>query len=199
MKYSKKENTNKVNLIAHSKGGLDSKFFIENLNNNDVVATLTTLCTPFKGSPIASFILRFPNWMIKIIAWWIDLIYKMFGDKNPDSLKVCNELKLVDDLNDECLKISKDIYVQSYSTIMERSRDDFVMGIPLAFSKYFSDNKTDGLVPIESTFIGEYKGLAINESTSHTEIIDFMVKKKKREKIHNFYLILVSDLKEKGY
>ena len=66
--------------------------------------------------------------MIKIIAWWIDLIYKMFGDKNPDSLKVCNELKLVDDLNDECLKISKDIYVQSYSTIMERSRDDFVMG-----------------------------------------------------------------------
>ena len=54
---------------------------------------------------------------------------------------------------------------------MERSRDDFVMGIPLAFSKYFSDNKTDGLVPIESTFIGEYKGLAINESTSHTEII----------------------------
>ena len=109
MKYSKKENTNKVNLIAHSKGGLDSKFFIENLNNNDVVDTLTTLCTQFKGSPIASFILRFPNWMIKIIAWWIDLIYKMFGDKNPDSLKVCNELKLVDDLNDECLKISKDI------------------------------------------------------------------------------------------
>lgn len=195
----KKENVDKVNLIAHSKGGLDSKYFIENLNNDDVVASLTTLCTPFKGSPIASIILKLPSWMTKVIAWCVDLIYKIFGDQNPNSLQVCSDLKLVDDLNNECLKISKDVFVQSYSTIMERSKDDFVMGIPLAFSRYFYKNKTDGLVPLESTLIGEYKGLAFNESISHTEIVDFMVKKKKRDKIHNFYLMIVNDLIEKGY
>ncbi len=73
------EKTTKINLIAHSKGGLDSKFFIENLNNNDVVASLTTLCTPFKGSPIASLILKLPKRLVKMIAFCIDLTYRIFG------------------------------------------------------------------------------------------------------------------------
>ena len=45
----------KVNIIAHSKGGLDAKYMIQHLGMADRVASLTTLCTPFKGSPIASF------------------------------------------------------------------------------------------------------------------------------------------------
>lgn len=73
------------------------------------------------------------------------------------------------------------------------------MGIPLAFSKYFNKEIIDGLVPINSTKIGEYKGNAINKSISHTEIIDFMVSKRKREKIHAFYLMIASELKDKGF
>lgn len=194
-----KEHVNKVNLIAHSKGGIDSKYFIENLNSNDVVATLTTLSTPFKGSAIASFILKFPNWMLKIIAWYLNLIYKIFGDKNPNALQVCKELQEVEDINKECLTISSNIYCQSYTTTMKRKRDDFVMSIPLAFSKYFSDANTDGLVPESSAKIGEYKGKAIEDSISHSEIVDFMVKKKKKEKNYAFYKSLAKELQEKGF
>ena len=50
----------KVNIIAHSKGGLDSKFMITELGMEDKVASLTTLCTPHKGSLIASKI-----WVMK--------------------------------------------------------------------------------------------------------------------------------------
>ena len=46
----KKENVDKVNIIAHSKGGLDSKYMIENLEMEENVATLTTLCTPHRGT-----------------------------------------------------------------------------------------------------------------------------------------------------
>ena len=46
----------KVNIIAHSKGGLDAKYMIQQMDMAKRVASLTTLCTPHKGSPIASFI-----------------------------------------------------------------------------------------------------------------------------------------------
>ena len=44
-----KEKVDKVNIIAHSKGGLDSKYMIQQLGMEDHVASLTTLCTPHKG------------------------------------------------------------------------------------------------------------------------------------------------------
>ena len=55
----------KVNIIAHSKGGLDAKHMIRQLDMAGRVASLTTLCTPFRGSPIASFILRFPEFAVR--------------------------------------------------------------------------------------------------------------------------------------
>ena len=39
----------KVNIIAHSKGGLDAKYMITKLYMEDKIASLTTLCTPHKS------------------------------------------------------------------------------------------------------------------------------------------------------
>ena len=80
----------KVNIIAHSKGGLDSKYMITELGMEDKVASLTTLCTPHKGSIIASWIWDLPRFMKKTLAFFIDNFYKLFlGDKKPDSLGAC--------------------------------------------------------------------------------------------------------------
>ena len=62
----------KVNLIAHSKGGLDAKWMIEHLGMADKVASLTTLCTPHQGSPVASFVLKFPKFAVKYAAFWVN-------------------------------------------------------------------------------------------------------------------------------
>ena len=45
----------KVNLIAHSMGGLDSRYLISKngLNRSDIVASLTTLGTPHRGTRLA--------------------------------------------------------------------------------------------------------------------------------------------------
>ena len=53
-KVLKENNVDKVNIIAHSKGGLDAKYMIEHYAMYEQIASLTTLCTPHKGSPIAS-------------------------------------------------------------------------------------------------------------------------------------------------
>ena len=66
-----KYNTDKVNIIAHSKGGLDSKYLIKELKMEDHVASLTTLCTPHKGSKIADKLLSLPKWIIKILEIFV--------------------------------------------------------------------------------------------------------------------------------
>lgn len=194
----KEENVQKVNIIAHSKGGLDSKYMILNLEMEDSVASLTTLCTPHKGSPIATKLLKLPKWLLKFISFWINFWYKIFGDESPNSLEVCKQLQRVENIEDECLKISDKVYCQSYSSKMNKSTDDFLMGIPHAISMYFEHVETDGLVPVDSCVFGEYKGYAIDDSISHSEIIDFMVKHKKKEKVYKFYIKVCEELVNLG-
>jgi len=190
----------KVNIIAHSKGGLDAKYMIEELEMGEQVASLTTLCTPHKGSPIASGILKLPRFVLKFIAFWVNFWYRIFGDKRPDSLKVCEQLAAVDSIEEETFKVGGDIYCQSYSTTLEKSSDDFIMGIPLMFSRYFEkDKRSDGLVSTGSAAFADYKGDAVEGSVSHSEIIDFMVAEKKRDKIFAFYSSICEDLKERGF
>ena len=192
-------NSEKINIIAHSKGGLDSKYMITKLDMDNKVATLTTLCTPHKGSKIATKLLKLPKFLIKFIAFWINLIYKIFKDKKPDSLTVCKQLQSVDKIEIDTLNINPNIYCQSYSTTLNKSTDDFLMGIPLIFSKYFEKDNSDGMVSTSSAIFANYKGNAINDSISHSQIVDFMVSKKKKEKIYAFYLAVCEELASKGY
>lgn len=194
-----KEQTEKVNLIAHSKGGLDSKYMINNLEMEDCVASLTTLCTPHKGSPIATNLLKLPRWLLKFISFWINFWYKIFGDQKPDSYAVCQQLKRVDSVEDECLEFSDKVYCQSYSSKMNKATDDFIMGIPHTISMFFEHNETDGVVPVDSCVFGDYKGYAINDSISHSEIVDFMVNKKKKEKVYQFYITICNELSKLGF
>lgn len=46
-----------VNLIAHSMGGLDSRFVVASLGYGDRVASITTISTPHRGSAVADMVL----------------------------------------------------------------------------------------------------------------------------------------------
>ena len=191
----------KVNIIAHSKGGLDAKYMIQQLNMAERVASLTTLCTPHKGSPIASFIMRFPRFAVKYAAFWVNLVYRALGDKKPDSFAACEELKRTENLNEETMNVAGGVLCQSFSAAIhpgERTAD-FVMTIPMMFSRLIEkDRITDGLVPRDSAIFGNYLGDCVDGSVSHTEIVDFMVRDKKRDKIFAFYSALCEELANAG-
>ena len=198
-KILKDNNCEKVNIIAHSKGGLDIKYMIEELDMEDKIASFTTLCTPFKGSIIASLLLKLPNFIKRPLAFILNFWYKIFKDKNPDALKACEQLKKVEKLEKETLKVPNTIYCQSYYTELKKTKDDFIMGIPLQFSIYFEHDTSDGLVSEESSKFGEFRGLAIDDSISHRDIVDFYPRKKKKEKIYNFYIELCKELEALGF
>lgn len=195
----RKTGSKKVNLIAHSKGGLDSRYMIERLGMGRYVASLTFLCTPHYGSEIASRLYSLPHPLRGGIAFWINLWYRLSGDKNPDVLTVCRQLRRVSDGVLPSGHSYGETYLQSYSTSLENSTDDFVMGIPLIFSKRFEKDLSDGLVAEASSKFGEYKGKCLDESVSHTQIVDLLVKRKKRQHVFDFYLRLCRELADMGY
>ena len=55
------------------------------------------------------------------------------------------------------------------------------------------------IVPRDSAIFGNYKGDCLDGSVSHTEIVDFLLNAKKREKILGFYSELCRDLAKQGF
>ena len=189
----------KVNIIAHSKGGLDSKYMITKLGMEDKVASLTTLCTPHKGSIIASKIWDLPMPIKKILAFFIDMFYCLFlGDKHPDSMRACEQLRAVD-TSEDTLQFSYKVYCQSYSTSISDVKDCFVMALPMKIQHHYEITDNDGVVSEESAQFGCYKGKCLDIPVSHVQIIDLFSKKSQKEQIYSFYKQVCLELSKMGF
>lgn len=194
-----KTGAEKVNIIAHSKGGLDSKYMICELGMEEKVASLTTLCTPHRGSIIASQIWRLPMWVKKPVAFFIDSFYRIaFKDEHPNSLVACEQLRAVDE-SEETICFSHEVYCQSYSTTFDKIKDCFVMALPMKLYRHFERVDSDGLVDERSAQFGNYRGRCLDIPVSHVQIIDLFSKKSQKEKIYAFYTGLCEELGEMGF
>ncbi len=67
----------KVNIIAHSKGGLDCRWMISHLDQGAHVASLTTVATPHHGSHTVDVLLRFPDPAVRAAAFICDCWYRL--------------------------------------------------------------------------------------------------------------------------
>ena len=189
----------KVNIIAHSKGGLDSKYMITHLGMEDSVASLTTLCTPHRGSIIASKIWSLPMPIKKIIAFCIDMFYCVIcGDEHPDSMRACQELRS-SNTSEDTLQFSYKVYCQSYSTTIGKAKDCFIMALPMKLQHHYEVQDNDGLVSEESAQFGCYRGKCLDIPVSHIQIIDLFSKKEQKEQIYSFYKQVCKELSEMGF
>ena len=82
----------KVNIIAHSKGGIEARYLITVLDKSSSVATLTTIATPHWGSSFADFMLTNTVKYHLPSAEILNFYGKMLGDKNPDAYTSAFEL-----------------------------------------------------------------------------------------------------------
>ena len=85
----------KVNIIAHSKGGLEARYMITHLGMEDKVASLTTMDTPHRGVVIADIIYKYtPAKIIKKLGQLVDKRAKRLGDTEPNTYVVGTELSI---------------------------------------------------------------------------------------------------------
>ena len=195
-KVLEKTRAERVHLIAHSKGGLDIKYMLKTYGLTEKIASITTLSTPHNGSLVASHIWKLPMWVKKIINFFINTFYRIIGDKHPNALKACDQLRYSEISVDEMPEYLEGIYCQSYSATLKRCRDSLVMAIPHRIHKKYGNIANDGMVSHESAKFGNYRGDMLDISLSHGQMVDFASKRRQKPKIYEFYKNACRELEE---
>jgi triacylglycerol lipase len=83
----------KVNVIAHSKGGLDVRFLAAQPACAQRVASITTLATPHHGSKTLDMIVSRAWLLLRLGAVFVNGIYRVTGDEASDFLAVLRQLR----------------------------------------------------------------------------------------------------------
>lgn len=84
----------KVNIIAHSKGGLEARYLISTMGMADKVASLTTISTPHNGSVTVDRLMDIvPQPLVKLGCGVTDLWFRILGDESPDTYSAVNSFK----------------------------------------------------------------------------------------------------------
>ncbi len=198
----------KVNLIAHSKGGIDSRYMITHLGMEDKIASLTTCATPHHGSKTMDFFDKWPKFLLKFGSKVTDLIYKILGDKNPKTYEcICSFCTHASKKFNDNTPNSDKVYYQSYAFYMKRWNSDVFLIIPHAVVSVF-DGKNDGLLPPSAAEWGNFRGTYCgnsNRGISHGDEVDLRKRrftKKDGEQISDmseFYVGIVDGLVKMGF
>lgn len=200
----RKTGCEKVNIIAHSKGGLDSRYAISRLGMDSYVASLTTVNTPHRGCVFAEYLLeKAPEALRRSLAKTYNKALVKLGDRHPDFLSAVEDLTAsrCEVLNRE-IPDMEGVYYQSIGSVLKKATSG---KFPLNFSyhlvKYF-DGGNDGLVSLSSAEWGERFIQVIapgDRGVSHGDVIDLNRENIPGFDVREFYVKLVSELKEMGF
>jgi triacylglycerol lipase len=147
----------KVNIIAHSKGGLDARYCICH-GAAAQVASLTTLCTPHNGIHAFDLLSQAPG--IKALAALINLASRAGGDAQPDALTACRQGgKVAGERFNADNPAAPGVIYRHYSFVLKRLSDSPISAVAWAILKR-TDGPNDGLVPLAATRYGgsDYQG-----------------------------------------
>lgn len=193
----------KVNIIAHSKGGLDCRYAISEFGIAPYVASLTTVSTPHRGCLFAEKLLyAIPDKIKYKVANAYNVTLKALGDETPDFLAAVNDLtaESCKKLNEQ-LSFPDSIYTQSVGSVMSHPRKgQFPLNLSYRYVKNF-DGENDGLVGEASFAWGEKYTLLRTDGPrgiSHGDMIDLNRENIRDFDVRAFYTELVSDLRKQG-
>lgn len=194
----------KVNIIAHSKGGLDCRYALSKLGAAPFVASLTTINTPHRGCVFADYLLdKIPQAAKDKVADTYNAALKKAGDENPDFIAAVTDLtaSACEKRNSDIKDVSGVYYQSVGSKLNKASGGRFPLNFSHHLVKYF-DGPNDGLVAESSFPWGEDYTFLTTEGKrgiSHGDMIDLNRENFKGFDVREFYVELVSGLKRKGF
>lgn len=207
----------KVNIIAHSKGGLDARKMVEFFAEDEMpVASLTTLSTPHQGSRSLDVLFSSIGPLFRPVGFFVNMLFQGKGDKEPDFVAACERMTAthMQGVN-EAQPALPEVYSQQFACRLQGGKRGFFAVALYSFVNRF-DGPNDGLVTPESAAYDNYRGELTSsngEGFSHTQLTDAAGKlsfDKRRaaqgaagkplqfEDILDFYAFLVADLKAQG-
>lgn len=194
----------KVNLIAHSKGGLDSRYAISCLGMADYVASLTTVNTPHHGCHYVDHLLdKTSDGLQHTVEDVYNRTFRKLGDEYPDFMSAVMDLTPAHcrELNDK-MPDADGVYYQSVGSWMQSARSGrFPLTVSYPLAKRF-DGDNDGLVEIDSMRWGE-RFIRLDppgkRGISHADVIDLNRENIPGFDVREFYIDLLKDLRQRGF
>lgn len=198
----------KVNIIAHSKGGLESRYIISTMGYGDRIASLTTISTPHHGSKTVDLLMKTPQWLVKAAAVPVDLWFRLLGDQKPRTYRAIRLFltREAADFNRNNPDDSR-VYYQSYAFVMKNPFSDITMVLP-SFVVGLIEGENDGLLPPSAVQWGDFKGIYRgngHRGISHADEVDLRRGPFTRKKgsgvsdILDLYRGIILDLAERGF
>lgn len=204
-KIVKETGCEKVNIIAHSKGGLDSRYAITHLGLDKYTASLTTVNTPHRGCSYADYLLKIaPAPFLYFISSRYNSALRRLGESNPDFTSAVKDLTVAN-----CTAINEKtpdmdgVYYQSIGARMKNHRSAaFPLNLVYILVKHFSKSDNDGLVDVNSMPWGSrhiFFEPATKRGLSHGDMIDLMREDIKGFDVREEYVKIVKGLKDMGF
>lgn len=198
----------RLNVIAHSKGGLDMRYAISSLKMSEYVASLTTISTPHHGSLTVDKLFQLPEFLIKFVAGCSDIWLRICGDRNPNAYEVFKAFTTAaaEEFNRENPD-RPEVYYQSYAFVMKHVWSDMLMFVPCLAVK-FVEGPNDGLLAPRAAQWTNFRGVITgrsNRGISHCDEVDMRRRKLTNKQgegvgdITEFYVDIVKDLCRRGF
>jgi triacylglycerol lipase len=193
----------KVNIIAHSKGGLDCRWAMRDPEIAARVASLTTVNTPHRGCEFADYLLGKIDPKVQVrVANAYNRAARLAGDVTPDFIAAMRDLTAsACKERDREMVQPEGVYCQSIGSILKKANNGkFPLKHTYRLVKEF-DGPNDGLVGQASFQWGDDYQLLTpkgRRGISHGDVIDMNRENIPGFDVREFYVQLVSRLKEKG-
>lgn len=193
----------KVNIIGHSKGGLDTRAALQLPGVAEHVASLTTVSTPHRGCEFADYLLtKVPEKEQQRLAAMYNGALQKLGDQNPDFLGAVSDLtaSACKAFNEKTPDIPGIYYQSVGSRLRKAGSGRFPLNFTYHLAKHFA-GPNDGLVDQNSFSWGsDYRFLTAegDRGISHGDMIDLNRENIPDFDVREFYIQLVHGLKERG-
>lgn len=195
--------SDKINIIAHSKGGLDCRYAMAFCGAAPYVASLTTINTPHRGCKFADYLLNMiPQSAQLQVAETYNKALQKLGESDADFMAAVNDLTSVRCLElDKAMPMPDGVFCRSVGSKLNRaSGGKFPLNFTYHLVCYF-DGANDGLVGEESFQWGPNYTFLQTEwpsGISHGDMIDLNRYNLPGFDVREFYVHLVNDLRQRG-
>lgn len=176
-------NLGKVNIIGHSKGGLDTREMLYLYPTmKDKIASFTTMATPHRGTSLADWV--FTSGLEPYLGFAIKILSFVQGDRNPDFVAAAAPMRRADMVttNNKWNSLGGYSGVLSQSYAAEIKPDTLKqLDVALLATGYVMGNLApnpkepynDGAVPTSSAPFGTFKGTNVGVTAGYGGLTHF--------------------------
>lgn len=191
----------KLNIVAHSMGGLDMRYAISQLKVAPHIESFTTVCTPHHGSSLAELSLRTPEpireKIVDFLDWMGNRVHPHTQSNVSESVEQLTRRYMEENFNPR-VPDAPDIPYYSYSSSVGKGTNHpiKVIGRYQNNHVYEQEGLNDGMVSVKSAQWGEH---ILTGEISHLEQMNLRVKEDRKPLVEAFWRDVMLMLQERGH